>query len=997
MKKSALVIGVSGNESFPALSSVTSQAGQLVTCLEARGFSVSRLINSDATAGAILKYIAELYKTNGSEDITLLYYLGHGFYQNETLWLTTNEPSFEEDVRGKTLIDNQLINISTKLTEFLVSKAGKTALRNLIILDSCHSGSVRLPLKNANASFCCIVSTQCVGGDPQNAIANYGEKKELIFTKQFLSYLNQGTAFSIDELYKNLCSQVAAMATEDGRLQQPSISQSHNFSQYAKETLFKAIQPAKEFEILRNLFIDNACLGLQTSYFFPYAYLLSTEDEYKLSKPLHNVYKEAINRQIDLESFHVMMKQNLKIFQDYELTSVNNKIQAQSYISQYLSINDDSRIRIASVCKLIESGLPDFKNVQNEKRHERLFKIVQELYEAYRNRYFDNRIKSKNGDLKEFQVQNLTNECLATIHRSHYSAWHNFMFGLTETPPNIPFYFITTIQEVVKYLYCSAYQVAREGKDKLTITEDLNFLAESQYFKTIIYERDDEKAQARWMEQLDWAVKKLTLQSVLVPQPVVLVPQPALVPQHVLVPHINNSPEKIEKTKQKIIFLGFLAVALVSFALGNIFSAKSQSSSTSQLKEKVSWCEESGRSRFIQAIIRENKLNCEDVSSVISISLDAESVTNADLPDLVNSFKKLPNLEELDLRENEIADVGVLKKLRLKKLFLSRNKIESIKTMAEKDSPLASSLNILWIDFNLITNLRENVGAFNNLKEMRISNNPLDDSDADFGFVLTNLNGIEKIWAETLGLSEKVWTAVNEAENLRSLYLTNNNIRQIPRINLVRLEELDLSDNRISSDDFDLCDVTKVRKLKLSFNRLKNLSINKCYGTTDKSFKIRELDLSSNEFEDGLIKTITEKSEIFQDLRTLILDSNRIKSLDNLDKLKSITYLKVSNNRLTSIKGIADLEFIKELILFDNQIVYDDDLVNTLKKLAAKNENILTIDMRNNYLDLSLKSSWTELRESFGEFKKIKRIALSGNKAAIDMKDACHSLDKCDL
>ena len=127
----AIVIGNNAYRSLPKLKTAVDDAKAVATLLEQNyGFSVSLL--TDATEEAVIGTLANLRRTLTPEDNLLIYYAGHGWYDEEAergYWLPVDA-----------VADNQSNWISNAdITDMLKAIKAKHVL---IVADSCYSGTL---------------------------------------------------------------------------------------------------------------------------------------------------------------------------------------------------------------------------------------------------------------------------------------------------------------------------------------------------------------------------------------------------------------------------------------------------------------------------------------------------------------------------------------------------------------------------------------------------------------------------------------------------------------------------------------------------------------------------------------------------------------------------------------------------------------------------------------------------------------------------------------
>ncbi len=127
---------------------------------------------------------------------------------------------------------------------------------------------------------------------------------------------------------------------------------------------------------------------------------------------------------------------------------------------------------------------------------------------------------------------------------------------------------------------------------------------------------------------------------------------------------------------------------------------------------------------------------------------------------------------------------------------------------------------------------------------------------------------------------------IDKMDWLTELNLSLNEISRIERLNLSKLEFLNLNGNRINKIE-EVSHLVNLKTLSLSINQL---------------FKIEGLK--------GL-----------KNLDKLWLDHNQISKIEGLTDLQNLKLLSLSYNQITKIEGIAGLEKLEELYLGNNQIL----------------------------------------------------------------------------
>ena len=139
----------------------------------------------------------------------------------------------------------------------------------------------------------------------------------------------------------------------------------------------------------------------------------------------------------------------------------------------------------------------------------------------------------------------------------------------------------------------------------------------------------------------------------------------------------------------------------------------------------------------------------------------------------------------------------------------------------------------------------------------------------------SELHGLEKLEARGFGIRDL--TGLEHAENLKQLYLNDNQISDLsPLAGLQRLRRLSLNKNNIS-DVKALSGVTTLRWLRLNNNRISTVS------PLDTLVNLKTLELGNNRFSDA------SPLEALTALENLHLDGNPIKNVDSLsERLKGL-------------------------------------------------------------------------------------------------------------
>lgn len=201
-----------------------------------------------------------------------------------------------------------------------------------------------------------------------------------------------------------------------------------------------------------------------------------------------------------------------------------------------------------------------------------------------------------------------------------------------------------------------------------------------------------------------------------------------------------------------------------------------------------------------------------------------------------DSFKHLISLETLDLTDNQISKLpeGVLNPLvRLKQLDLARNKLQIIDPDVFSKT---TSLQILDLMNNSISTIQE--GAFKSLGQLdrlHVSLNPFYEID------LTQLNNIHTIEIEKTNLK-----SITVPSSLKKLFANGNQITHIFVPDSTSLEILELDDNDLRNDFYNITRLSNVRQVNLAYNNITKIEWSKLTNMNN----LDRLDLYGNEIKE---------------------------------------------------------------------------------------------------------------------------------------------------
>lgn len=178
--RKALVVGINNYPAAP-LKGCINDASAFANTIEKNGdgspnFSV-RLETDVATKSALKTMIKELFE--GANDIALLYFSGHGFFNELGGYVVTP--------------DHQKNDVGVSMDEILIMANSSKAKDKIIILDCCHSGAFGSPAVTGGASAQIIegVVVLTASRDDESAIEVNGHG---IFTNLLIDALQGGAA-----------------------------------------------------------------------------------------------------------------------------------------------------------------------------------------------------------------------------------------------------------------------------------------------------------------------------------------------------------------------------------------------------------------------------------------------------------------------------------------------------------------------------------------------------------------------------------------------------------------------------------------------------------------------------------------------------------------------------------------------------------------------------------------------------------------------------------
>ncbi|WPK23637.1 hypothetical protein PUMCH_000879 [Australozyma saopauloensis] len=246
---------------------------------------------------------------------------------------------------------------------------------------------------------------------------------------------------------------------------------------------------------------------------------------------------------------------------------------------------------------------------------------------------------------------------------------------------------------------------------------------------------------------------------------------------------------------------------------------------------------------------------------------------------------------------------------------------------------------------------------------------------------------------EDLGLSR--------FRKLQSLCLRQNLILSMAAVAELPadLEELDLYDNRINHISSAVNNLTKLKNLDLSFNKIKNIKnidrlvdLENLYFVQNKISEIKNLStlkkLKNLELGGNRVAEILPEMLELPALEQLWLGKNKIARFQNLDALANLRVLSIQSNRLTKIEGLDKLVNLEELYLSHNGISKIENLENNTKLTVldvtsnriSKLENLSHLaELTDFWCSYNQVSSFDEISKQLGGLKELDTVYFEGN------------------
>lgn len=370
------------------------------------------------------------------------------------------------------------------------------------------------------------------------------------------------------------------------------------------------------------------------------------------------------------------------------------------------------------------------------------------------------------------------------------------------------------------------------------------------------------------------------------------------------------------------------------------------------------------------------------------------------------SFGILKNLNILDLSHNKINNLNFLKdsltnltelylndnllsilytnvfnnQTQLKKLDISTNKIKVIEqnslplqnlqfinvtknclTGVIKSNTLSPAQYLRYLDLSNLNISKIEEMAFVKLPvlaRLNLSNNVINEI-APNNFMDTN-----NMYSLDISHNKLKHFEVNSSlQNLKALYVNNNDMDNLPKLNMSSVIYLDLSFNKIENITGELFEhMRSLKALHISHNKLKSFN-NKF---TNVLSDLTDLSLSDNEISNINLS-------FFRELINLDISRNKINAIDSsfLQDLDFLQYLDISSNNITKLLPgtFQNIKILKFLNMSSNSL--SNLRYGSLKGLHRT--EVLDISKNNiRELDVDIFHECSELKKIILDFNKIK-------------------------
>lgn len=229
---------------------------------------------------------------------------------------------------------------------------------------------------------------------------------------------------------------------------------------------------------------------------------------------------------------------------------------------------------------------------------------------------------------------------------------------------------------------------------------------------------------------------------------------------------------------------------------------------------------------------------------------------------------------------------------------------EALEQLVTHNSTVYENLECLDISDTLVSDMKDiaNFSEFSpNLKELLMSSIYIR-SFTSVGF--SNYSKVEFLAIDRINCLDKFLDVLPQMVSLKKLHLRGNNITTTSSLKVLSLEELDLSNNRISNwSEISnlLTEIPDLKKLLLCYNQLDTIL------PSDAIFSLEELNISGNPFT-SLDSLHVLKSPSFKNLFKLGFQWTPLASLKGDVVLRSELLVMLPKLRTLNLSNVTDIE-----------------------------------------------------------------------------------------
>jgi hypothetical protein len=223
----ALVIGINRYQHIPRLKTAVNDAEEVAEVIKKQyGFTVTTLLDRQATREEILSKLEILEETLGKNDNLLIYYAGHGYFDNK------RQKAYWQPVDANEFRHTWII--ADSITSSLLANAARNIL---IVSDSCYSGTLErgwtpTPKTNRQRYLQQMLNKRSrllLASGGNEPVSDSGGMGHSIFAKHFLKGLRNisQSAFTAEELFKNYIKEPVKFGSDQTPQFQPIHKSGH--------------------------------------------------------------------------------------------------------------------------------------------------------------------------------------------------------------------------------------------------------------------------------------------------------------------------------------------------------------------------------------------------------------------------------------------------------------------------------------------------------------------------------------------------------------------------------------------------------------------------------------------------------------------------------------------------------------------------------------------------------------------------------------------------